>query len=43
MGELLKEQAYRPMWGLTGDEPLVNVLQLNLALAGDKMAEIALK
>ena len=30
--ELLTEQASRPMFGLTGDEPLVNVLQANLAI-----------
>jgi len=30
--ELLDQQASRPMWGLAGDEPLVNVLRLNLAL-----------
>jgi K+-transporting ATPase ATPase C chain len=30
--ELLRQQAYRPMFGLTGDEQLINVLQLNLAL-----------
>ena len=42
VGELLKQQAYRPMWGLTGDGQLVNVLQLNLALKA-KMAELAFK
>ena len=30
--KLLDEQASRPMFGLTGDGPVVNVLQLNLAL-----------
>jgi K+-transporting ATPase ATPase C chain len=30
--ELLAQQASRPMGGLAGDEPLVNVLRLNLAL-----------
>lgn len=30
--DLLSQWAYRPMFGLTGDEQLVNVLQLNLAL-----------
>lgn len=29
---LLEDMAYRPMFGLTGDAPIVNVLQLNLAL-----------
>lgn len=42
VGELLKQQAYRPMWGLTGDAQLVNVLQLNLALKA-KMDAMALK
>ena len=42
VGELLKQQAYRPMWGLTGREPLVNVLRLNLALKA-KMDAMALK
>ncbi len=42
VGELLKQQAYRPMWGLTGDGQLVNVLRLNLAIKA-KMDALALK
>ena len=42
VGELLKQQAYRPMWGLTGDGQLVNVLRLNLAVKA-KMDALALK
>ena len=42
VGEMLKQQAYRPMWGLTGREPLVNVLRLNLALKA-RMDAMALK
>ena len=42
VGDLLQQQAYRPMWGLTGDGLLVNVLQLNLALRA-KMDTMALK
>jgi K+-transporting ATPase ATPase C chain len=37
--ELITQQEFRPMFGLTGDEPLVNVLQLNLALKA-KMAKL---
>jgi potassium-transporting ATPase KdpC subunit len=29
---LLSQAASRPMFGLSGDEPLINVLQVNLAL-----------
>ena len=32
---LLDEMASRPMFGLTGDDPLVNVLQLNLRLQAE--------
>lgn len=42
VGELLKGQAYRPMWGLTGDGLLLNVLRLNLSLKA-KMDALALK
>jgi potassium-transporting ATPase KdpC subunit len=37
--ELIAQQEFRPMFGLTGDEPLVNVLQLNLALKA-RMAKL---
>jgi potassium-transporting ATPase KdpC subunit len=30
--ELLSQEASRPMFGLSGDEPLINVLQVNLAV-----------
>ncbi len=33
--KLLGDLAYRPMFGLTGDKPLVNVLQLNLRLQSE--------
>ncbi len=33
--KLLAELASRPMFGLTGDKPLVNVLQLNLRLQAE--------
>ncbi len=33
--KLLGELAYRPMFGLTGDKPLVNVLELNLRLQSE--------
>ena len=40
--KLLEDQASRPMFGLTGDEPLANVLLLNLALKA-KMETLSVK
>jgi potassium-transporting ATPase KdpC subunit len=40
--KMLEEQSSQPMFGLTGDEPLVNVLQLNLALKA-KMEALSVK
>ena len=35
MNKLLDELPSRPMLGLTGDKPLVNVLRLNLRLQSE--------